>query len=107
VGFGFEGLGPYGFVWVSSCELVWLIMCIIHVYLWAPYAFFNKTFFTHQKKKKKVCFNETKINFLAVKSHSREFKQKLQLNQKHTPVQKNASTKIRIYLNLPCILSQK
>jgi hypothetical protein len=39
VGFEFKGLGPCGFVWISFHGRVWLFLCILPVYLEAPYAF--------------------------------------------------------------------
>jgi hypothetical protein len=33
VGLEFKGFGPCGFDWVSFCELFWLFLCILPVYL--------------------------------------------------------------------------
>jgi len=51
VAFGFKGLGPCGFVWVSFCGLVWLFLYILPVYLRVPYVFLIKLFLLIKKKK--------------------------------------------------------
>jgi len=53
VGFEYKGLGLCGFIWVSFCGVVWLVLCILPVYLGAPFAFLIKFFLLIKKKKKK------------------------------------------------------
>jgi hypothetical protein len=50
VGFEFKGLGPCEFVWVSFCGLVWLFLCILLVYLGAPYIFLIKPLLLTKKR---------------------------------------------------------
>jgi len=46
VGFGFKGLGPCGFIWVSFCGLVLVVSVYTPSVLRGAVRFFNKTFLT-------------------------------------------------------------
>jgi hypothetical protein len=62
VGFEYKGLGLCGFIWVSFCGVVWLVLCILPVYLGAPFAFLIKFFLLIKKKKKSTPLGEPYIN---------------------------------------------
>jgi hypothetical protein len=55
--FGFRVLGSSGFVgYLCLWGLIWLFLCILHVYLETPYAFFNIFLLLI---KKYICFTQT------------------------------------------------